>query len=237
MQRRQFAILMTAMAGRFAVVGSPLIFLLKSVWAQARRRLLPARTDLDSLIYEDPDQLDPRNLPITPVTAFRTMGMTKHHVNVKRWRLTVGGSVTRPLSLTLDQIKTLPVIERNALLICPGVFAYYAHWRGASLNAILQQADVSSQATHVVVTGPSGDIPRTERFPMDQVRTEKVFLAYGVNGQPLPGKHGFPLRLVAEGHIGSQWVKFVDKIEAVVHKSKPAGEADQTKPGEPAYLP
>ncbi|MFH1083362.1 MAG: molybdopterin-dependent oxidoreductase [Pseudomonadota bacterium] len=41
---------------------------------------------------------------------------------------------------------------------------------------------------------------------------DKIFLAYQVNGVPLPQKHGFPLRLVAEDHYGHEWVKYVHRI-------------------------
>ena len=72
---------------------------------------------------------------------------------------------------------------------------------------------------------------------MDQIRSDKVFLAYSVNNGPLPVKHGFPLRLVAEDQVGSQWVKFVDKIEAVIQKPIPSGSQDGVKSGEPAFIP
>ena len=39
-----------------------------------------------------------------------------------------------------------------------------------------------------------------------------------MNGKALPKEHGYPLRVVAEDHYGSEWVKFVHKIE--VHKIK-----------------
>jgi DMSO/TMAO reductase YedYZ molybdopterin-dependent catalytic subunit len=236
MRRRQFALLVGAVAGRLVLAGSPLLLLLKRAWALTRR-LLPAGTDPGSLIYEDPEQLDPRNLSITPVTKFGTMGLTAHRVDVARWRLTVGGSVTRPQRLSLTQIKALPVIERAVLLICPGVFAYYARWRGVSLQVILQQAGVSPQATHVEVSGPSGESSRTERFSIDQVRSDKVFLAYGANSRPLPEKHGFPLRLVAEDEVGSRWIKFVDTIEAVIGKPDPPRSEIRKQPGEPAFIP
>ena len=236
MRRRQFALLVGAVAGRLVLAGSPLLLLLKRAWALTRR-LLPAGTDPGSLIYEDPEQLDPRNLSITPVSKFGTMGLTAHRVDVARWRLTVGGSVTRPQRLSLTQIKALPVIERAVLLICPGVFAYYARWRGVSLHTILQQAGASPQATHVDVSGPTGESSRTERFSMEQVRSNKVFLAYGVNGQSLPEKHGFPLRLVAEDEVGSRWIKFVDRIEAVVGKPDPPHSEIRKQPGESAFFP
>jgi DMSO/TMAO reductase YedYZ molybdopterin-dependent catalytic subunit len=237
MRRRQFTILMGAVTGYIALVGSPFIIFLKKVWAQTRRRLLPAETELGSLIYEDPAQVDPRNLPITPVSMFGTMGLTEHRVKIDRWRLTIGGSVKKPLCFSLEQLKTMPAIERDVLLVCPGAFAYYARWRGVSLNTILQQAAASTQATHVNVSGPSGELSRTERFPMALVRTDKIFLAYGVNNKSLPEKHGFPLRLVAEDSVGSKWIKFVDKIEVVVQASNLSGSVDELKPAEPAFIP
>jgi sulfoxide reductase catalytic subunit YedY len=44
---------------------------------------------------------------------------------------------------------------------------------------------------------------------MDQ---KKIFLAYRVNGQELPKKHGFPLRLVYEDAYGSEWIKYVEEM-------------------------
>jgi DMSO/TMAO reductase YedYZ molybdopterin-dependent catalytic subunit len=38
-------------------------------------------------------------------------------------------------------------------------------------------------------------------------------MTYGVNGQALPEKHGFPLRVVPEGHYGDAWAKYVDRAE------------------------
>ena len=49
---------------------------------------------------------------------------------------------------------------------------------------------------------------------MEEVESGKVFLAYAVNGQTLPQKHGYPLRVVAADRLGSDWVKFVYKVEA-----------------------
>jgi DMSO/TMAO reductase YedYZ molybdopterin-dependent catalytic subunit len=66
--------------------------------------------------------------------------------------------------------------------------------------------------THVTVQGPRGAIEKVERFPLQDILSNKVFLAYEVNGQNLPQKHGFPLRIVAEGYYGDDWVKYVDAI-------------------------
>jgi len=42
-----------------------------------------------------------------------------------------------------------------------------------------------------------------------------------VNGRDLPEKHGFPLRAVAEDHMGSVWVKYVQRVEAVAISGRP----------------
>jgi sulfoxide reductase catalytic subunit YedY len=40
-----------------------------------------------------------------------------------------------------------------------------------------------------------------------------MFLAHTVNGQTLPIEHGYPVRLVAKGRYGNEWVKWVERIE------------------------
>ena len=44
---------------------------------------------------------------------------------------------------------------------------------------------------------------------------KKIFLAYRVNGETLPQKHGFPLRLVYEDAYGYDWIKYVDEVAVV----------------------
>ena len=79
---------------------------------------------------------------------------------------------------------------------------------------ILEMADVRADVTHIDFSSQAGTYKKVERFPIEDILSNRVFLAYGVNGETLPEKHGFPLRVVAEGHYGSDWVKYVYKIEA-----------------------
>ena len=67
-------------------------------------------------------------------------------------------------------------------------------------------------ATRVTFSGPEGKYEMVESFPIDEIRAGKIFLAYEVNGQPLPRKHGFPLRIVAEDRYGGEWVKYEYKV-------------------------
>jgi len=117
--------------------------------------------------------------------------------------------VKRPLSLTYAQITALPAIEREVLLICPGFFANHGRWKGFSLKGLLHQADLDRTAGRVTIEARGQKIAR---FPLADILSDKVFLAYQANGKELPRKHGSPLRIVAEDYYGSDWVKYVDRI-------------------------
>ena len=53
--------------------------------------------------------------------------------------------------------------------------------------------------------GPAGRYAKVKRFPIDEIASQKIFLAYQVNGKVLPEKHGYPLRVVAEDRYGYEW--------------------------------
>jgi sulfoxide reductase catalytic subunit YedY len=118
------------------------------------------------------------------------------------------------LKLAYAELLALPAVEENVLLICPGVFTIHARWKGVTLREILKTAGAQADLTSVTVHGPQGLYEKVEGFQTDEVAAGKVLLAYAVNGQTLPKKHGFPLRAVAADRYGSDWVKYVYKIEA-----------------------
>ena len=216
MKRRTFLKkIYTAVGWTFLATGQ-LAWIVRSGWAQIRKRILPADTDLNMLVNENPSRLDTRNLPITPIGRFETMGLSDHKVDLERWRLTIGGNVARPLELSYPQVQAMPTLERDLLLICPGFFAYHARWSGVSIWGLLQKAGIDAKAAYVDVKGPAGRYQKVQRFSLEDARTDRAFLALAVNGQPLPEKHGFPLRAVAEGYYGADWVKYVSVVEAVV---------------------
>jgi sulfoxide reductase catalytic subunit YedY len=182
------------------------------VYAKTKKTILPKNTTRQSLISKNPANLDTRNLEITPLKDFRTMGITDHSVNLNEWNLEVAGDVRTPLLITYSELRELPSVERDVLLICPGIFVNNGRWKGISMKALLDKAGAVNGSTHVTFSGPKGDYEKSEQYPIGDVLSNKVFLAYAVNGKTLPQKHGFPLRLVAEDYYGSDWVKFVYKV-------------------------
>jgi len=157
----------------------------------------------------NPAEIDSRNLEIDPLNQFGTMGPTDVAIDSKTYRLKITGKVGRPLSLEYDQILKYPSMTEVVLLICPGFFVNNGRWTGVNLNFLLQEAQIKKEAQYIDINGAHG---KGVRIPLKTLNQKKILLAYRVNGETLPQKHGFPLRLVYEDAYGFDWVKYVDEI-------------------------
>lgn len=157
-----------------------------------------------------------------------------------RWRLSVGGLVERPLSLSLRDLTnmasqtlfvTLECAGNGRTLLDPPVegekwdlgAVSTAEWTGVPLVEVLDRAGIKPAAREVVFRGAdSGTLPGTAdtiRFErsltLDDARDSEALLAYAMNGEPLPIQHGYPLRLVVPGWYAVTSVKWLTEIEAI----------------------
>ncbi len=182
--------------------------LVSKVWSHAKQ-LLPKGFPKNQLLNMNPAEVDNRNLDIDPLNEFGTMGPTDMSINLKIYRVKVTGKVDRPLSLTYDEFMKRPSVTETVLLICPGFFSNNGSWTGVTLKSLVQEAQIKKEAQYIDVSGPQG---KNVRIPINALDQKKIFLAYRVNGETLPQKHGFPLRLVYEDAYGYDWVKYVEEI-------------------------
>ena len=173
------------------------------------KQLLPKGFSKHQLINMDPEEIDNRNLEIDRLDKFGTMGPTEVSIDLKTYQFKVTGKVGRPLSLSYDQILEFPSLTESVLLICPGFFANNGRWTGIHLKVFLREAQVKKDARYLDIHGLND---KSVRIPLETIDQKKIFLAYRVNGEPLPQKHGFPLRLVYEDAYGYDWVKYVDEM-------------------------
>jgi DMSO/TMAO reductase YedYZ molybdopterin-dependent catalytic subunit len=177
------------------------------LWAKVRK-ILPKGFPKNQLLNMNPADVDSRDLEIDALGKLGTMGPTDVEIDIKTFRLKVTGRVERPLSLTYDEIQKLPATTEAVLLICPGFFANHVRWTGCGFNGLLEEAKIRKEATSIEVKGAG----KAVRIPLEDLAKKRIFLAYRINGEVLPRKHGFPLRLVFEDVYGYDWVKFVDEI-------------------------
>ncbi|HEX4983452.1 MAG TPA: molybdopterin-dependent oxidoreductase [Ilumatobacteraceae bacterium] len=156
---------------------------------------------------------------ITPNTDFYRIdtALVTPQVDVGAWRLDVTGLVDRPFSLTYDELLALEAVEETVTLQCVsnevgGNLVDNAVWQGVPLAVLLDRAGVRDEATQVV--GRSVD-RWTAGFPTDVAGDGRVALvAYAMNGEPLPTRHGFPARLVVAGLYGyvsaTKWLREIE---------------------------
>ena len=190
------------------VVNSLLCKFISTSWAKAKQ-LLSKGFPKDQMINMNPAEIDNRNLEIDPLDKFGTMGPTDVAVDIKAFRLKITGKIKQPLSLTYDEILKYPSLTETVLLICPGFFTNNGRWSGVSFRTLLKNANVHQEAKYLDVKGVYGKVVRISLKDTDRKR---VFLAFRINREPLPQKHGFPLRLVYEDAYGYDWVKYVEEI-------------------------
>ncbi len=173
----------------------------------------PAPTPIYSkgeLVHMDPAEVGETGLPIDPVEDINRTGHPPE-IDIEEYRLVVDGAVETPLSLSYQDILAYPEQTDVVLLICPGFFVDNAQWSGVPVSLILEEANLKPEAEQVRFHAGSYRITLT----LEEARRAGTYLAHHVNGQVLPEKDGFPLRLVVEGKYGNQWVKWVERIEVL----------------------
>lgn len=181
---------------------------------------------------------------LTPNEAFYVrwhLAVIPTRVDEAAFRLTLGGHVQAPLSLSLDQLrrdfKPVSVVAVNQ---CSGNSRSFfrprvpgvqwgngaignARWTGVRLADLLARAKVRENPVDVSFNGLDGPVlPAAPNFagtpdfvkslPFDRANDGEVMVAYEMNGKPLPMLNGFPLRLVVPGWYATYWVKALSEI-------------------------
>jgi DMSO/TMAO reductase YedYZ molybdopterin-dependent catalytic subunit len=138
-------------------------------------------------------------------------------VSKDSWRLRIGGMVDNPMELTFDDLLARPQIERYITLSCVsnpvgGDLVGNARWQGVLLRDVLEEAGIQPGATQIV----SRSIDDwTAGTPTEIVMDGRdAMLAIAMNGEPLPARHGYPVRMVVPGLYGYvSATKWVTQIE------------------------
>ncbi|MFC7923050.1 molybdopterin-dependent oxidoreductase [Streptomyces cinereoruber] len=144
-------------------------------------------------------------------------------VNADRWRLRLhGAGVREELTLTLRDLMARRTVERDITLACVsnevgGPYVGNARWLGAPLADLLREAGVrppseGGPADQLVARSVDG---MTIGTPVEEVMDGRdALLAFGMNGEPLPFEHGFPVRMVVPGLYGYvSACKWIESIE------------------------
>jgi sulfite oxidase len=172
------------------------------------------------------DRMFIRNNLLTP-----DLDASKHVLRVR-------GLVDKPLEIPLADLKKMPSFTTQSMLECAGsgrsAFQPRAsgtpwlptggmgcpRWTGVSLADVLKLAGVKAGAAHVAFSGDDfGVVPTAPKvirsIPMAKAMERHTMIAWGMNGGDLPKVHGYPLRVVVPGWVGSASIKWLSGIEVL----------------------
>jgi DMSO/TMAO reductase YedYZ molybdopterin-dependent catalytic subunit len=134
------------------------------------------------------------------------------HVPAADWVLKVDGLVERPLSIDHATWSSLQRLDETVDFNCvEGWTVDGVRWAGVAPNVLLEQAGVKPEAKFAVFHAYGGTYLST--VPLELVTAPKTVLADTLKGEPLPAKHGGPVRLVVPDQLGYKSVKWVERIE------------------------
>ncbi len=152
-------------------------------------------------------------MDVTPVDRMRTRtAETAPVLDAESYRLSVTGLVDQPLSLSLADLQALPSSEELVDLPCVEGWTETGLWRGPRLKSLLDVVGVQSGADNMVFSSPGG---YTTSLTLDEIDETDPILAFEVNGETLPDRLGYPIRLVVPHRLGYKWIKWVTGIEVI----------------------
>ena len=155
--------------------------------------------------------------PILPDDEFYQVSKNLIDPDIARdsWRLDIVGQVEKPHVYSFADIAALPAVEQETTLLCIsyGVgsgLCSNAIWKGVPLPTLLAQVKPKANVTTVLFRAADGYY---ETFRFAKAMEPTTLVAYEMNGEPLPRRHGFPLRLIVPGLYGEKNPKWLTRIE------------------------
>jgi hypothetical protein len=152
---------------------------------------------------------------LTPAKDFYRIdtALSVPEIKAEEWELRVHGLVEEEVRLTFQDLLDADLIESHVTLTCVsnpvgGNLAGNAKWLGLPIREVLKRARPTAGADMVLSTSIDGFSAST---PLEVLQDDRdAMLAIGMNGEPLPLEHGYPVRMVVPGLYGfvsaTKWV-------------------------------
>ncbi len=207
----------TVAASAIAATGGRMLSAARSNVAQARGSLqLPTPAKAAPAVPAGVQSQAPGVAPwITPNNDFYRIdtALSVPEINAQDWELRIHGMVENEVTLNFQDILDAQLLESHVTLTCVsnpvgGSLAGNAKWLGMPIRDVLKMARPKEGADMVLSTSIDGFSAST---PLEVLQDDRdAMLAIGMNGEPLPLEHGYPVRMVVPGLYGfvsaTKWV-------------------------------
>jgi DMSO/TMAO reductase YedYZ molybdopterin-dependent catalytic subunit len=133
------------------------------------------------------------------------------HVDRTSYRLQVDGKVASPATYRYGDVLTKETTYTNVVTHnCVEGWSVKVLWEGVLLSDLIDRAKPAAGAVTVVFHAADG---YSTSLPLDYIRSNRILLAYKMNGVEIPEERGFPFMVVAQDRWGYKWCKWVTRIE------------------------
>ena len=132
-------------------------------------------------------------------------------VDLKKWDFKVWGEVDEPLTLSWQELSSLPTVEVTQDIHCVTRWSKFDmtfsgfHWRE------LEQLVRPKPSARYAIAHAEQDF--TANVPISFLEAEGALLVTHADGEPLTPEHGWPLRLVIPGKYFWKSAKWLRGIE------------------------
>jgi DMSO/TMAO reductase YedYZ molybdopterin-dependent catalytic subunit len=127
------------------------------------------------------------------------------------YRLTIGGLVERPATLSWARCTALPGVEQTSRFHCvTGWTVDGVRWEGVRPQTLIELVRPRPEARYVTFGSLEG--PYTDQLSIEQFMLPDVLIARAMDGAPLSRAHGAPLRLVIPDMYGYKNVKWLSSL-------------------------
>ena len=133
------------------------------------------------------------------------------------WQVEIGGLVTRPTTLTYQQMLTLPKTIADARLTSVSGFSVRGKWGGVRLSELLDVVQLEPNASHLRFVSHRGVY--TTSIPLPVALRDRSLLAYEFDGEPHEPDYGGPVRIFCPYLWGYKSAKSVVAILAEDHSA------------------
>lgn len=151
----------------------------------------------------------PQNFPVNKSAV--SAGVTKSAL-APTYQLSVTGEVERKLSLSLQQLRSLPQVEATLPISCVEGWSASVRWRGVRVRDLLAAAGAEANAVVSVESMQTDGLYRASELNSSHARDPDTLLALECNGQQLHIDHGFPVRLIGPNRPGVMQTKWVREL-------------------------
>jgi methionine sulfoxide reductase catalytic subunit len=148
--------------------------------------------------------------------------------NFKDFRLKVSGLVENPAEFSLDDLRALGEEENITMHHCIQGWSGIAQWGGVSMRKLIEHVRPLPSAKTVAFYSFGGSLYGDLYYDTQTIYNAlkpECQLALSMNGEPLSGVYGAPLRLRVENQLGYKMVKWIERIE-FVESEKLIGEGE-----------